>query len=77
MLTAILFRVSLPSDHLSKNFKIYKTITLPVLLYVCGTWFLTLKEGWFLREEHKLQVFEDILSRKMFGTSRDEVSGEI
>jgi hypothetical protein len=40
---------------LSKNVKvaIYKTIILPVVLYVCETWSLT------VREEHKLRVFEN------------------
>jgi hypothetical protein len=37
-----------------KNVKvgIYKTIILPVVLYGCETWFLS------VREEHKLRVFE-------------------
>jgi hypothetical protein len=30
--------------------RIYETIILPVILYVCETWFLT------LREEHRLRV---------------------
>jgi hypothetical protein len=39
----------------SKNVKvrIYKTIILPVILYECETWSLT------VREEHKLRVFEN------------------
>jgi hypothetical protein len=39
---------------LSKNIKIriYKTIILPVVLYGCETWSLT------LREEHRMRVFE-------------------
>jgi hypothetical protein len=32
--------------------KIYKTIILPVVLYGCETWSLT------IREEHRLRVFE-------------------
>jgi hypothetical protein len=42
----------LSSRLLSKNLKlrIYKTTTLPVVLYGCGTWSLT------LREEHRLSV---------------------
>jgi hypothetical protein len=38
-----------------KNIKIriYKTIILPVVLYGCETWFLT------LREEHRLRAFEE------------------
>jgi hypothetical protein len=44
----------------SKNLKIriYKTIILPVVLYGCETWTLT------LREEHRLRMFESrVLSR--------------
>ncbi|KAJ4435130.1 hypothetical protein ANN_23706 [Periplaneta americana] len=57
---------------LSKNLKvrIYKTVILPVLLYGCETWTLT------LREEHRLSVFENKVLRKIFGAKRDEVTGE-
>ena len=50
--------------------KIYRTIILPVVLYGCETWSLT------LREERKLRVFENIVFRRMFGPRRDEVTGE-
>jgi hypothetical protein len=50
--------------------KIYKTIILPVVLYGCETWSLT------LREEHKLRVFENRVLRRIFGPKRDEVMGE-
>ncbi|KAJ4447556.1 hypothetical protein ANN_09563 [Periplaneta americana] len=45
----------LSSSLLSKNLKvrIYKTVILPVVLYGCETWTLT------LREEHSLRVFEN------------------
>jgi hypothetical protein len=33
--------------------KIHKTVILPVVLYGCETWSLT------LREEHRLRVFEN------------------
>jgi hypothetical protein len=61
----------LPSSLLSKNTKIriYKTIILPVVLYGCGTWSLT------LREEHKLRVFEKKLLRKIFEPKMDVVTG--
>jgi hypothetical protein len=51
---------------LSKNVKvrIYKTIILPVVLYGCETWSLT------LRVEHKLKVFENRLLRRIFGPNR-------
>jgi hypothetical protein len=57
---------------LSKNLKIriYRTIILPVVLYVCETWSLT------LREEHRLGVFENKVLRRIFGPKRDEVTGE-
>jgi hypothetical protein len=50
--------------------KIYKTIILPVVLYGCETWSLT------LREEHRLRVFENRVLRRIFGPTRDEVTGE-
>jgi len=61
----------LSSKLLSKKLKIkiYRTINLPVDLYGCETWSLT------LREERKLRVFENIMLR-IFGRSRDEVTGE-
>jgi hypothetical protein len=48
----------------------YRTIILPVVLYGCETWSLT------LREECRLRVFENKVLRKMFGPKRDEVTGE-
>jgi hypothetical protein len=44
-------------------------IVLSVILYVCETWFLTLKE-------HRLRVFENSVLRRIFGLKRDEVTGE-
>jgi hypothetical protein len=43
---------------------------LPVVLYGCETWSLT------LREEHRLGVFENRVLRRIFGPKRDEVTGE-
>ena len=62
----------LSSRLLSKNLKIkiYKTIILPVILYGCETWSLTL---W---EESKLRVFENMVLRRIFGPRRDEVTGD-
>jgi len=48
----------------------YRTIILPVVLYGCETWSLT------LREERKLRVFENMVLRKIFGPRRDEVTEE-
>ena len=62
----------LSSSFLSKNIKIkiYRSIILPVLLYGCKTWSLT------LREERRLRVFENRVMRRIFGPKRDEVTGE-
>jgi hypothetical protein len=62
----------LSSRLLSRNVKvkIYKNIILPVVLYGCETWSLT------LREEHRLRVFEIMVLRRIFGPKRDEVPGE-
>jgi hypothetical protein len=54
----------------SKVVGLDKTIILPVVLYGCETWSLT------LREEHRLKVFENRVLRKIFGSKRDEVTGE-
>ncbi|KAJ4434747.1 hypothetical protein ANN_23316 [Periplaneta americana] len=60
------------SSLLSKNLKvrIYKTVILPVVLYGCETWTLTLKE------EQRLRVFANKVLRKIFGAKWDEVTGE-
>ena len=57
---------------LSKNLKIkiYRTIILPVVLYGCETWSLT------LLEERKLRVFENMVCRRIFGPRRDVVTGQ-
>jgi len=62
----------LSSRLLSKNLKIkiYGTIILPVVLYGCETWSLT------LREERSLRVFENMVLRRVFGPKRNEVTGE-
>ncbi|KAJ4448413.1 hypothetical protein ANN_10429 [Periplaneta americana] len=62
----------LSSNLLSKilKFRIYKTVILPVVLYGCETWTLT------LREELRLRVFENKVLRKIFGAKRNEVIGE-
>jgi hypothetical protein len=57
---------------LSKNLKIkiYRNIILPVVLYGCEAWSLT------LREESRLKVFENRVMRRVFGHKRNEVIGE-
>ena len=61
----------LSSSLLSKNLKIkiYRIIILPVVLYGCETWSLT------LREERRPRVFENRVLRRVFGPKRDEVTG--
>jgi hypothetical protein len=56
---------------LSRNLKakIYKTLILPVVLYGCETWSITLSV------EHRLRVFENSVLR-IFGPKRDEVTGD-
>ena len=46
------------------------TITLPVVLYGCENWSLT------MREEHRLRVFENRVLRRIFGPKRAGVTGE-
>jgi dihydrofolate reductase len=62
----------LSSRSLSKNLKnkIYRNITLPVVLYGRETWSL------ILREERRLRVFENRVLSRVFGTKRDEVTEE-
>jgi len=62
----------LSSSLLSRNLqiKIYRTIILPIVLYGCKTWSLT------LREERRLRVFGNRVLRRIFGAKRDEVTGE-
>jgi len=62
----------LSSSLLSKNLKIkiYRTIILPIVLYGCETWSLT------LREECRLRVSENRVLRKKLGPRRDKVPGE-
>jgi len=60
------------SSLLYKNLKIkiFRTIILPVVMYGCETWSLT------LRKERRLRVLENRMLRRIFGPKRDEVTGE-
>jgi hypothetical protein len=57
----------LSSRLLSRNVKVktYETIILPVVLYGCETWSVT------LREEHRMRVFENRVLRGTCGPKRD------
>jgi hypothetical protein len=55
-----------PSHIKNLKIKIYRTVSLPVVLYGSETWSLT------LREEHRLKVFENRVLRRIFGPKREE-----
>jgi hypothetical protein len=55
-----------PSHIKSLKIKIHKTVILPIVLYGCETWFLT------LGEEHGLRVFGNRVLRRIFGSKREE-----
>ena len=63
---------SLVSSLLYKNInvKIYRIIILLFVSYGCETWPL------MLRVEPSLRVFENRVLRRIFGSKRDEVTGE-
>jgi len=67
----ILVQNLVSSRLLSRKLKIklYRTIILPVVLYGCEAWSLT------LREESKLRVFENMVLRRIFGPRKDDVKG--
>jgi hypothetical protein len=58
------------SSFISKNIKIkvYRTIILSVALYGCEAWLLR------MREDHRLRVFENKVSRTTFGCKSNEVT---
>jgi hypothetical protein len=62
----------LSSSLLFKNINIkkYKTTILPVILYGCETWSLT------LRENCRFRVLEKRVLRRLFGPKRDKVTGK-
>jgi len=63
-----LLSASLLSENI--NVKIYRTIILPFVLYGCETWSPTVSE------EHRLRLFGNRVLRKVFGPTRDKVTGE-
>jgi hypothetical protein len=60
----------LSSSLLSKNvkIKIHRTVIMPVVLYGCVAWLLT------LQEEHRLRVFNNRMLGKIFWFKKDEVT---
>ena len=57
-------------SHENYYFWLYAKLFLPVVLYGCETWSLT------LREEHRLRVFENRVLRRIFGPKRVGLTGE-
>jgi hypothetical protein len=68
----LLIQNSLSSSLLSKNvkIKIHQTIIVSVVLYGCETWSL------IVREKRWLRVYENGVLRTIFGTKKNEVTGE-
>jgi hypothetical protein len=58
-----------PLHHFKIKILVYETIILPVVLYGCETWSLT------LREEHKLTVFQKRAQKRELRPKREEVTG--
>jgi len=52
------------------NIRIYKTVILPVVLYGCESWSLTLKE------ECRLWLSENVVLRKTFRPKQEEVTNK-
>ena len=50
--------------------KIYRTVIMPVVLYGCKTWSLT------LREKRRLRLFENRVLRRIFGPKKGEGTRE-
>jgi hypothetical protein len=56
-------------SHINKQkIKIYKTVILPVALYGCEIWFIT------LREEHRPRFLRTRVLRKIFGCKREKTA---
>jgi hypothetical protein len=55
-----------PSHIKNLKLKIYKIVILPVVLYGCETWSLT------LREDHRLRGFENRVLRRIVGPQRED-----
>jgi hypothetical protein len=56
----------LPVSYKQLHCKVKETAIIPVVLYGCETWSVT------LREEHRLRVFENRVLRRIFGPKREE-----
>ena len=65
-------RLSEERGTVRKNFSVtlHRTIILPVVLYGCETWQLT------LREEHRLRLFENRVLSRIFRPKREDLTGD-
>ena len=63
-------KLETPKSLINFTVAVSETIILPVVLYGCETWSLT------LREERRLRVSENRVLRRIFGLKRDGVTGE-
>ena len=52
----------------SMKIKVCRIVILPIVLYGCETWSLT------LRKERKLRLFENRVLRRIFGARMDDVN---
>jgi hypothetical protein len=65
MFAIIQFKIfCLPVSYKKLKIKIHRTVILPVVLYGCETWSLT------LREEHRLRVSENSVLREILDPKR-------
>ena len=53
-----------------KTWQVYINTILPLVLYGCETWSLT------LNVEHRLRAFENTVLRKIYGHEREKLTGE-
>ena len=61
----------LQKTRLIRNEYVAETIILPVVLYGCETWSLT------MREERRLGMFENKVLRRICGPNKNEVTGGV
>jgi hypothetical protein len=69
LITVYIFLLTSFGTSQVSQYAVYKcenTIILPVILYGCGTWSLT------LREEHRLRMFEDRVLRRISGAKKGD-----
>jgi hypothetical protein len=68
MATKIFGAIVFFSNKNLRHIKIHKTIIIPIALYECETLCLT------IRKESRLRVFENRVSRKIFGPMKEKIT---